>query len=298
MSMKNAQEWLLAQNSFNDEPTSYDDVRLNQGKAVTISIASGKGGVGKTSISLKLSRMLAGQGYKVLLIDCDTNLSNTALKLGLPINNNFEKLMKSEMTFEDCVHKDGKFHLLSACNGSTELFESNKDHEKFLIDILVKVESKYDYIFLDSPAGLAKETLTLNAYSDHRFIVVTPDKSSITDSYSLLKILNMNYGITENHLIVNKISNKNQYRRIIKTLSETVENFLSCRLQVLGGIQLEEGEVDLFDGLLFDEANISLNKSFINLLGRFSEQGVCEHYNARKLLAGTSQLRQEVQPIC
>jgi len=296
--MKNAQEWLLAQNSFNDEPTSYDDVRLNQGKAVTISIASGKGGVGKTSISLKLSRMLAGQGYKVLLIDCDTNLSNTALKLGLPINNNFEKLMKSEMTFEDCVHKDGKFHLLSACNGSTELFESSKDHEKFLIDILVKVESKYDYIFLDSPAGLAKETLTLNAYSDHRFIVVTPDKSSITDSYSLLKILNMNYGITENHLIVNKISNKNQYKRIIKTLSETVENFLSCRLQVLGGIQLEEGDVDLFDGLLFDEANISLNKSFINLLGRFSEQGVCEHYNARKLLAGTSQLRQEVQPIC
>ena len=140
--------------------------------------------------------------------------------------------------------------------------------------------------------------MTLNAYSDHRFIVVTPDKSSITDSYSLLKILNMNYGITENHLIVNKISNRNQYKRIVKTLSETVENFLACRLQVLGGIQLESGEVDLFDGLLFDEANISLHKSFINLLGRFSEQGVCEHYNARKLLAGTSQLRQEVQPIC
>ncbi|TNF01021.1 MAG: hypothetical protein EP326_05405, partial [Deltaproteobacteria bacterium] len=233
-----------------------------------------------------------------LLIDCDTNLSNTALKLGLPINNNFEKLMKSEITFEECLHRDGKFNLLSACNGSTELFESSKDHEKFLIDILVKVENKYDYIFLDSPAGLARETLTLNAYSDHRFIVVTPDKSSITDSYSLLKILNMNYGITENHLIVNKISNRNQYKRIVKTLSETVENFLACRLQVLGGIQLESGEVDLFDGLLFDEANISLHKSFINLLGRFSEQGVCEHYNARKLLAGTSQLRQEVQPIC
>ena len=296
--MKNAQEWLLSQNSYNQDQSSYDDVRLNQGKAVTISIASGKGGVGKTSISLKLSKMLSEQGYKVLLIDCDTNLSNTALKLGLPINNNFEKLMKSEITFEECLHRDGKFNLLSACNGSTELFESNKDHEKFLIDILVKVENKYDYIFLDSPAGLARETLTLNAYSDHRFIVVTPDKSSITDSYSLLKILNMNYGITENHLIVNKISNRNQYKRIVKTLSETVENFLACRLQVLGGIQLESGEVDLFDGLLFDEANISLHKSFINLLGRFSEKGVCEHYNARKLLAGTSQLRQEVQPIC
>jgi flagellar biosynthesis protein FlhG len=296
--MKNAQEWLLSQNSYNDDRSIYDDVRLNQGKAVTISIASGKGGVGKTSVSLKLSKMLADQGYKVLLIDCDTNLSNTALKLGLPINNNFEKLMKSEMTFDECVYKEGKFHLLSACNGSTALFEDSKDHEKFLIDILVKVENKYDYIFLDSPAGLAKETLTLNAYSDHRFIIVTPDKSSITDSYSLLKILNMNYGITENHLIVNKISNKNQYKRIIKTLSETVENFLSCRLQVLGGIQLEKGEVDLFDGLLFDEANISLHKSFTNLLGRFSEQGVCEHYNPQGLLAGTSQIRQEVQPIC
>ncbi|TNE95233.1 MAG: hypothetical protein EP326_15570, partial [Deltaproteobacteria bacterium] len=61
--MKNAQEWLLSQNSYNQDQSSYDDVRLNQGKAVTISIASGKGGVGKTSISLKLSKMLSEQGY-------------------------------------------------------------------------------------------------------------------------------------------------------------------------------------------------------------------------------------------
>lgn len=296
--MKNAQKWLLSQNSFNENSTSYDDVRLNQGKAITISVASGKGGVGKTSISLKLSKMLASTGYKVLLIDCDTNLSNTALKLGLPINNDFELLMRSVKTFDECLYKEGKFHLLSACNGSTELFETDKNHEKFLIDVLVKAENKYDYIILDSPAGIAKETLTLNAYSDHRFVVVTPDKSSITDSYSLLKILNKKYGICENHLIVNKVSNKNQYKRIVKTLSETVENFLSCRLQVLGGIEFQAGEVDLFDGILMGEAKSSLHQSFTNLLGRFTEQSVCEHLPNQVMLNGSSQKRQEVQPIC
>ena len=89
-----------------------------------ISITGGKGGVGKTSIALKTAQQLAQAGYRTLLIDCDSNLSNTAIKLGLPLDNKFEKLLSAEANFEEVVIQRGNFHLLPACNGSVEVFES------------------------------------------------------------------------------------------------------------------------------------------------------------------------------
>ena len=269
MSNSKTQDWLLSKNKY----TKTNESRLTFGNAKTISVASGKGGVGKTSISLKISKTLAKQGYKVLLIDCDYNLSNTAIKLGLPLNNNFYKLITSRISLDECLHKDGKFHLLSACSGNVEMFEEGDSYSKHIINILNKCEVDYDYIILDSPAGLNKDILTLNAYCDYRFVVVTPDRSSITDSYSLLKILNMNYGIKENHLILNKISNKSQFTRLVKSLSETVESFLSCRLKVLGSVTYENMAVDQFDRLLTgDKANFAFDNNFIKMVKIFTEE--------------------------
>ncbi|MBT7611215.1 MAG: AAA family ATPase [Bacteriovoracaceae bacterium] len=269
MSNSKTQAWLLANNKYTKENVT----RLTFGKAKTISVASGKGGVGKTSISLKFSKTLSKQGYKVLLIDCDYNLSNTAIKLGLPLNNDFYKLITSRISLDECLHKQGKFHLLSACSGNIEMFEEAESYSRHIINLINKCEDDYDYIILDSPAGLNKDILTLNAYCDDRFIVVTPDRSSITDSYSLLKILNKNYGIKENHLIVNKISTQNQFNRLVKSLSETVDSFLSCRLKVLGAVELETMAVDLFDKLLTGKKEkFAFDNNFIKMVKIFTEE--------------------------
>ncbi|MCK5073998.1 MAG: AAA family ATPase [Bacteriovoracaceae bacterium] len=278
MSLRNAQDWLLSQNKFD---FSQDKIasnlfcspkKLNR-KAYTISVTSGKGGVGKTSISVKTGKLLAEAGYKVLVFDCDYNLSNTVIKLGLPINNDFYQLTRNEKTFDECVHKSGNFHLLSACNGDLDLFEDEIRLDKFVINLLVENENKYDFIILDCPAGMTKETLTLNAYSDYRFFVVTPDKASITDSYSLMKVLSKKYGVRENHLLVNKVSSIKQYKRMVKIMSETVENYLSCRLRILGGIRMENRAVDIFDKVLFDPSS-RLHGNFVKVLNRFSEESV------------------------
>ena len=80
--------------------------------------------------------------------------------------------------------------MLSGSNGDAYLFNSVINLDEFLIGIISHHEKDYDYIILDCPAGIAKEVLTINAYCDDRIVVVTPDKSSITDSYSLIKLLN------------------------------------------------------------------------------------------------------------
>lgn len=260
----NPSDWLVSQNKYQSKKTGL--------KAKTISVTAGKGGVGKTSVAVKMAKILATSGYKVLLLDCDTNLSNTVVKLGLPINNYFYELISAQREFNDCLHKDGNLHLLSGCNGSIDLFNKNLEVDRIIIDILVNHERDYDYIILDCPAGITKETLTLNAYSDYRFVVVTPDKSSVTDSYSLIKLLNIEFGVNDNHLLLNKISSEPQYQRMVKTLSETVETFLKCRLHILGGIKNVEAPVDQFDTLLLKQENSSLHKNFMKIVKKFTDE--------------------------
>lgn len=281
MSLASAREWLLSQNNFATNSTKKN--------AKTIAITSGKGGVGKTSASIKISKLLAEKGYKVLLIDCDYNLSNTHLKLGLPVASHFYSLISAEKTFEECIHKNGNFHLLSGCNGNLELFENGLELERLVMDIISEHQSEYDYILLDSPAGIGKDNLALNAYCDERIVVVTPDKSSITDSYSLMKILSAKYGINENSLLVNKVSSEVQYKRMVKILSETVVNYLNGRLNVLGAVQKVDEAVDQFDGLLLRGEKSALEKQFLKISNKISEESVIEkmsHMDTRHL-AGT-----------
>ena len=85
-----------------------------------------------------------------------------------------------------------------------------------------------------------------------------------------MKILKNKYGITSNHLLVNKVSTQGQYQRIVKTLSETVENFLQTRIQVLGGVSKENLAVDQFDNLLLSRQKSPLHNNFIKILKKFS----------------------------
>lgn len=265
--MSSTSDWL---SSFRDDKDVYDS-SFPRIKAKKISITAGKGGVGKTSITVKLARELARQNKKVLVIDCDYNLSNTAIKLGLPVDNTFYYLLTAQKDFSECLYKEGDFHLLSACNGSLELFDSQLKFEEIIIDIIHAHEHEYDYIFLDCPAGLNKESLILNAYSDFRFVIVTPDRSSITDSYSLIKILANKFNINENHLIVNMYTGSNQYSKIVKTISETAENFLNCRTRVLGGIRKASVNIGDFDEFFFKSGNSDLHEDIVQLISKITE---------------------------
>lgn len=239
---------------------------------VKISVTGGKGGVGKTSIALKTAKELALAGYRTLLIDCDSNLSNTAIKLGLPMDNKFEKLLSAEKTFEECLIMQGNFHLLPACNGSVEIFESKLNFDEVIIDIIQSHEHEYDFIILDCPAGLSATMLMLNAFCDHRFVVVTPDKSSITDSYSLVKMLSNRFNVIENHLIVNMFQHEKQYQKVVLTLTETIENYIGARTVVLGGIPKLDVSAEGFDTFFLSEGKNEFHKNFVKLLYGFTEK--------------------------
>ena len=271
--MHKTTEWLLSFSSEKNNKSSARSLATDGFKpCCKISITGGKGGVGKTSIALKTAQELAKSGYRTLLIDCDSNLSNTAIKLGLPLDNKFEKLLSAEASFEEVIIQQGNFHLLPACNGSIEVFENKINFSEIIIDIISSHEHEYDYILLDCPAGVSREALTLNAFCDHRWVVVTPDKSSITDSYSLIKLLNARFGVKENHLLVNMYQNEKQLSKVINTLSETIENFLGVHTVVLGGVAKVEVSAEGFDTFFLSESKTEWQKNFVKLLYRFTEK--------------------------
>ncbi len=269
--MDKASEWLLSHSSAIQTKRA-KRIPGESHKCFKISITGGKGGVGKTSVALKTAQELSNLGYRTLLIDCDSNLSNTAIKLGLPLDQKFWKLLSSELSFDECIIKRGDFHLLPACNGSVDLFESKLNFDEVMIDIISSHEDEYDYILLDCPAGLSKESLTLSAYCDFRWIVVTPDKSSITDSYSLVKILNTKYGVKENHLLVNMYSTDRQFQKVVITLSETIENFLNARTNILGGIKKFDVANDEFDTFFLSPSNSEWHKNFLKMIFGFTDK--------------------------
>jgi len=267
--MHKTSEWLQ---SFKSAPLQPNFLKNSTKKTVKLSITGGKGGVGKTSIALKTGLDLAKAGFKTLVIDCDSNLSNTAIKLGTPITNNFERLIKAQVTFEECLVQNGRFHLLPTCNGSLELFESRLNFDEIIIDIIQAHEDEYDYIILDCPAGISRESLNLNAYCDFRWMIVTPDKASITDSYSLIKVLFHKYHVQENHLLINMFQNETQRNKVAQTLSDTVRNFLGMPLHQLGGIPRLDVSAETFDTFFLSEAKSDLNKNFAKILYKFTEQ--------------------------
>ncbi len=270
--MHKTSEWLQSFSTHSNSLKNSELRRASDFACTKVSITGGKGGVGKTSIALKMAQELAITGHRTLLIDCDSNLSNTAIKLGLPLENKFEKILSGEASLQDCIIQRGNFHLLPACNGSVEVFETKLNFDEIIIDIITSHEHEYDYIILDCPAGVGREILTLNAYCDHRWIVVTPDKSSITDSYSLVKLLSQRFGIKDNHLLVNMYQSDKQFQKVVITLSETIENFLGARTHILGGIPKLDVSSEGFDTFFLSDKKNEFQRNFVKLLYGFTEK--------------------------
>lgn len=273
MSRNDLSTWLLSHRSDDHIESNVSTPLISiDDECKIIAVGSGKGGVGKTTTALMIASELSSQGKKVLLIDCDYNLSNTAVKLGLPLNDNFYSLLSLEKTFDECLYKLGNIHLLSGCNGNSDLFDSSFEHDKFIVDIIAEHRSDYDHIILDCPAGVNRETINLQAYADYRFMVVNPDRSSITDTYALIKILNQKYQIKDNHLIVNRVDSNKQYLKVVKSLVDTVSSFMQANLSVLGGVKNLEVPSDKFDHALLKSEKNSLSKYYTKIINKFTDE--------------------------
>ena len=202
-----------------------------------IAVASGKGGVGKTSLTLNLALALTQQGKRVLVFDADLGLANLDVQLGLAPNKDLSHALNGTCTLREVIQAAPQgFHIIPGRAGHDRLpFLTGLERQDILKQIR-DLGSLYDYIFLDVAAGVSDEVLVFTKFADTTLLITTPDPSAITDAYAVLKLMKLRHQTTNAKLVVNLASTLSEGRQTYDKLKMVAEKFLGLQLPLVGTV--------------------------------------------------------------
>lgn len=211
----------------------------NSNKTLSLAIMSGKGGVGKTNIALNLGYSLFKQGCRVLLMDCDLGLANLDVLLGIVPDHTLPELLVEGVNASDVVAKIDPqgFDVLPAASGVPELVDMDEDMRRNLANKLMELAGGYHFVILDLGAGINSTVRSLAAMAQQHLVIVTPEPTSLTDSYALIKVLATQHQIRHFCVVVNLTSDATEAALTFKRLSQACEKFLGVTLTNVGYIR-------------------------------------------------------------
>ncbi len=209
--------------------------------ARVITVTSGKGGVGKSGIAVNLAIRLSKMKKRVIIFDADFGLANIEIMLGIRPMYNLADLMFRGKALKDIITEGPEnIGFISGGSGIQELSRLNREQIVYLTQRLVQLDELADVIIIDTGAGIADSVLEFVAASSEVLLVATPEPTSITDAYALLKTLNRKseFSIenTKINMIANRINSENEGKELYDKLSIVVDKFLNIPLQYMGGI--------------------------------------------------------------
>jgi len=224
------------------EGSSAKNTRRTRGsKARVIAITSGKGGVGKTSIVGNLGYALTKLGKEVLILDADMGLGNLDVLLGLAPRYNLSHVITGEKAIDEIlVEGPGKMKILPASSGIQELTHLTKDQKIQILSQLDLLINRVDFLLIDTAAGISSNVMDFNATAQEVVVVVSPEPTSITDAYALMKVLSLKYLGKSCKLMVNMVSRPEEGREVFRQLQLVTDRFLDINIEYLGYV--------LFDG--------------------------------------------------
>lgn len=214
---------------------------INPNTSLSLSIMSGKGGVGKTNLALNLGYALFDQGLKSLLMDCDLGLANLDVLLGIAPEKNLQDLLRQGESPKDVVVsiERGGLDFLPAASGVPELVEMDEDLQDVLFTKIMQLLERYQMLVLDLGAGINSTALAFASMTQLRMIVVTPEPTSLTDSYAMMKVLATEHGVDDFLVVVNMASSKAEAMTTFERLGGACRNFLGIEPRLLGYIRLD-----------------------------------------------------------
>jgi len=206
-----------------------------------VAITGGKGGVGKTSIALNLALTLARDGKRVLLLDGDTDLANVSIMLGRYPSRTLAHVVKGECALEDVIMvADYDLHIIPGASGVQQCLDMDAQASMSVLKSLSRLESRYDVIITDTAAGLQAAGLHMIAASELACVVVTPDPASLTDAFSLIKVLGQRGYKRVPSVLVNMAQGASQARSVFQRLDAAAQRHLGLSLHYLGAAWRDE----------------------------------------------------------
>ncbi|MEO5352974.1 MAG: P-loop NTPase [Magnetococcus sp. XQGC-1] len=203
----------------------------------TMAITSGKGGVGKTLVTVNLAVQYARKGLKVLLIDADLGLANLDVVLGLNPLHTIQDVLDGRLTL-DQVAIPGPLGItvLPAASGVAELSDMNEAQRTTLMDHIDNWNADFDVVLVDTGAGISPNVRFFVLAVERIMVVATPDPASVTDAYALMKVMFNNHRVSHFDLVVNQVKNHAEAKEVYRTLSRVAEKYLNIGLNYAGFI--------------------------------------------------------------
>ena len=208
----------------------------NESKTRIITVASGKGGVGKTNISTNLAIAYAKLGKRVILMDADLGLANVNVVLGIIPKYNLYHLIRKQKTMREIImDTDYGIQIVAGASGFAKIANLSEEERHNFINELSEM-SNADIIIIDTSAGVSNNVLAFVAAADEAIIVTTPEPTAITDAYGIIKIIateidNLGIGLK---LIVNRVKSVTEGKKVAERVINIAGQFLNLKVDYLG----------------------------------------------------------------
>lgn len=202
-----------------------------------IAITSGKGGVGKTMSTINMALACVKAGSRVLIVDGDLGLSNVDVVMGLEPKGTLKDVLDGRLQIGDIVTRSAPgIDVISSGTGVAQLANMTPLSRSFLVHELSRLPDTYDYVFVDTGAGISDSVLTLNSISDIFVVVTTPEPHAITDAYALIKLMAEEHDRYEAALVVNQVLTHEEGRRVAAKVAEVAKMYCGSTVHHVGSV--------------------------------------------------------------
>lgn len=206
-----------------------------------VAVTGGKGGVGKSNVSINLSVCLAAMGRRVALLDADLGLANIDVMLGLRPKQNLEDVLAGECSLHDIMLTGpGGINIIPASSGTQRMTMLGAAEHAGLIHAFSEISDQIDVLIIDTAAGISDSVVSFVRASQEVLVVVCDEPSSITDAYALIKLMNKEYDVDRFRVIANMTRSTQEGRNLFNKLTQVTDRFLDVTLQYVGNIPFDE----------------------------------------------------------
>jgi flagellar biosynthesis protein FlhG len=204
--------------------------KINQARQIkVIAVTGGKGGVGKTNITLNTAIAIAKQGKRVLVLDADLGLANVDVLLGLRVERNISHVLAGECTLDEILVTGPHGIKIAPASSGTQSMTAFTD-----------MRTPIDVMMVDTAAGISDMVLSFSRAAQDIMVVVCDEPTSLTDAYALIKVLNREHGVFKFKIVANMVRDVREGQELFQKLSMVASRFLDVALELIGTIPFDE----------------------------------------------------------
>lgn len=216
--------------------------RMNQSRQIkVVAVTGGKGGVGKTNLTLNTAIACAKQGKRVMVLDADLGLANVDVMLGLRVDRNLSHVLSGDCTLDEIlVNGPYGVKIAPASSGTKSMTELSEHEHAGLIRAFGELSTPIDMLFIDTAAGISDMVVSFSRAAQDVLMVVCDEPTSLTDAYALIKILNREHGVFKFKIVANMVRSEREGTELFNKLSKVTTRFLDVALELNAIVPFDE----------------------------------------------------------